>query len=275
MLKHQMDQIEDELLVAMRRSGSAGHPVNKGTPREAFVSGFLSDHLSSMLDVGTGEVIDASSRPEEKRPQIDLVVFRRSYPKLRFGGGIDAFMAESVVATIEVKSTLDKEGLRQAVGAGAAVKRLRRDPASSWIIGPGYKQPGVLSFLVAYDGPARMSTVAGWLPEIHEELGLDYPVLGPKLADRMKVVAPGIDGVFVLGKGCVTFDCLPTTFMSDDHRAAHPNTRWIATSLDRGSLLCLFITLTTAGSGLVFHGLNPLPYLERVRIEARQVELFD
>ena len=49
-------------------------------------------------------MIDANSQPGQKRNQIDIVIYKRDYPKLDFGGGISGFLVESVVATIEAQA---------------------------------------------------------------------------------------------------------------------------------------------------------------------------
>jgi hypothetical protein len=40
------------------------------------------------------------------RHQHDIIIYDNSYPGIYIGGGISAFLVESVVATIEIKSIL-------------------------------------------------------------------------------------------------------------------------------------------------------------------------
>lgn len=275
MLKTHFDQIEGELLNISRRPASTGHSLHKGTPREAFIKTYLEKHLSTLLVIGSGEIIDANSRPGAERPQIDIVVYKRHYPKLDIGGEIYAFLAESVVATIEVKSSITKQELEKSMQAAQKLKQLCRDSASTWVVGPGYKPPGIISLVVAYDGPKTMETVARWIPDINARLGISYPELGTTLKERNRVVAPAVDGIYVLGRGSVTFDALPIGFVSDEVRAAHPQLKWVAVNLERGSLLLLFLTLTTAANGVVVHGFNPFPYLSHVTIQAEALKLFE
>src|SRR5712692_83027 len=105
MLKSHVDAVEGSLLETSKIPANSGHSIHKGTPREAFIRQFLEGHLSERVAVGTGEIIDANSKPKEQRNQIDIVIYKRDYPRLDFGGGINGFLVESVVATIEVKST--------------------------------------------------------------------------------------------------------------------------------------------------------------------------
>src|SRR5437763_161337 len=126
MLKTHFDIVEKSLLATGQIVATAGHPLHKGTPREAFIRDFLALHLADNVGIGTEEVIDSNSKPNEARNQLDIVLYKKHYPKLSFGGGINAFLAESVFASIEVKSTLNKENLRQAIKAARRLKELNR-----------------------------------------------------------------------------------------------------------------------------------------------------
>ena len=137
MLQQHFAAEEAHLLAISRIPANSGHSLHKGTP------------------------------PGEVRNQFDLILYRREYPRLDFGGGINAFLAESVVATIEVKSTLDKDGVRQAVSAASKAKSYERHLVRAFEV--GYHPPAILNYVVAYDGPARMETVRNWVldSEIH------------------------------------------------------------------------------------------------------------
>ena len=104
MLKTHVDAVEGSLLATSQIAANTGHSLHKGTPRESFIKEFLEGHLSERVAIGTGEIIDAKSPPNPpataQRPQFDIVLYKRDYPKLNIGGGISAFLAESVVATI-------------------------------------------------------------------------------------------------------------------------------------------------------------------------------
>src|SRR5208282_287716 len=95
-------------------------------------------------------------------------LYRRNYPRIYLGGGITAFLNESVVATIEVKSTLDQSGVDQVVGAGLATKSLVRSTT-------GLTRP-IANFIVAYAGPAQMSTVFNWIRNAYSARQLSDPL---------------------------------------------------------------------------------------------------
>src|SRR6266849_2753174 len=103
MLHAHLEAVESHLLAISNIPSYAGHSLHKETPREAFIREFLEGHLSEKVAVGTGEIIDCDSQPNPpsiaQRNQFDIVLYKRDYPRLNFGGGITAFLAESVVAT--------------------------------------------------------------------------------------------------------------------------------------------------------------------------------
>src|SRR5262245_28540511 len=103
MLHSHLSAVETCLLSNALLQENTGHSLHKGTPRESFVNQFLRDHLSENIAIGTGEIIDCNSLPGQARNQMDVVLYKRSYPRLAFGGGISGFLVESVLATIEVK----------------------------------------------------------------------------------------------------------------------------------------------------------------------------
>lgn len=264
MLKSHMDAKENALIAISRVPANAGHSLHKGTPREAFIREFLESHLPANVAIGSGEIIDATSQPNAQRNQFDIVVYRRSYPKLDFGGGISGFLIESVIATIEVKSTLTHKDLENAVKAASASKNLTPNVVTSFHT--GFIPPKVLNYVVAYDGPANMHTVYGWLPFIHSGLGITVPDLPLEGDKRMKVSSPSIDGIFVLQKGFIYFDNLPYGFASDAVRQANPDIKWVFADSASGNLLLFFLFLQSATANIEGRWLNPLPYLQGFRV---------
>lgn len=259
MLKTHFDAVEKSLLATAQIPANSGHPLHKGTPREAFVKEFLQGHLSERVAIGTGEIIDASSKPGESRNQNDIVVFKRDFPKLDFGGGVNGLLCESVVATIEVKSLLTQNELLHSCDVAKRLKSLVRNASPGLSI--GYTPPAMLNFVVAYDGPASMKTVHGWLPTIREQLGIQYPQWGMTSEERIKIAAPAIDAVFVLGKGFLYFDNAAIGVMTDSLRAENPSAKWVLCDGAGISLLLLFLMLTQAVSGLSAIHFNLVPYL--------------
>jgi hypothetical protein len=254
-----MDSVEDHLLAISRVPANSGHSLHKGTPREAFIREYLENHLSQNLAIGTGEIIDATSQAGEARNQIDIVLYRRNYPRLSFGGGINAFLAESVVAIIEVKSTLTSDELGKSIRTARRVKQLQRHVVRSFHT--GYQPPSILSYVVAYDGPAQMKTVHGWIDSLHKVEGISIPQMPATGEARVGIASPSLDGIFVLGRGFVQFDNAPMGFANDEIRKQHPDVAWVIGDTPRGSILLLFLGLTMAVSGTTAEWLEPGPYL--------------
>ncbi len=264
MLKSHFSAVEQYLLAISKIPGNTGHPLHKGIPREAFIREFLQSHLSERIGIGTGEIIDANSRSEGKRNQIDIVLYKRDYPKLDIGGGVSAFLAEAVVATIEVKSTLNKAGLSRAMQTASNVKNLSRSiKETMWA---GYRPPSILSYVVAYKGPAQMNTLYGWIKQIDESLGHKYPTMNDP-NQRLKVPSPSLDGVFVLRKGFVHFDNTPLSPFGEEIISEYPQTKWIIWDTPDASLLFFFMQLTMAVSGFSASWLDPTPYIRDVSLE--------
>jgi hypothetical protein len=192
------------------------------------------------------EIIDSGSKSGEHRNQFDLVLYSRSFPKLDFGAGISAFLVEAVIATLEIKSLITKEELRHAIKAANNVKRL--SPGLSGGLRIGHITPGLLSYVIAYDGPATMHTVYGWLDEIHSDLGIIMPTLDANEDVRMQTISPSIDGIVILGKGFIRFDNTPISFFPDAMRQAMPEMKWTIADSPDGNLLYLFLDLTSAAT---------------------------
>lgn len=268
MLKAHLDAVEKHLLEIARIPANSGHTLHKGTPREAFIKDFLASHLSERVAIGTGEIIDANSRAGQQRNQIDIIIYKRDYPKIDFGGGISGFLVESVVATIEVKSVLTKAELEKAIRAAHSIKALHRKINVNFFA--GYQPPGILSYVVAYEGPASMGTVHSWIPEIHASLGIIYPPLGTTREARIKVASPSIDAVFVLGKGFMHFENTPISFITNEALAKNPEIKWSFADASDGNLLFLFIMITNAVTGVSLGCFDLVPYLSSYSMVGRR-----
>jgi len=268
MLKSHMDACENHLLAISKVPANSGHSLHKGTPREAFIKTFLESHLPSNVAIGTGEIIDSNSRPGQKRNQYDIVIYKRSYPKLDFGGGISGFLVESVIATIEVKSYLDKAEFTNAAIAARNSKALKPNTISSFQT--GYVPPGIINIVVSYDGPANMRTIHGWICGVYSSNAIkieDLPLDGTR---RIQTGSGAIDAVFVLGRGFMHFDNLPFGFVDDKIRAANPSMRWVMADTTSGNMLMLFLMLQGATANIEGKWLNAIPYLSTFQVAGIQ-----
>jgi hypothetical protein len=263
MLKSHLDAVERHLLQISQIPANAGHTLHRGTPREAFIKTFLIGHLGARLAVGTGEIIDATSQPRQQRNQFDIVIYKSDYPRIDLGGGINAFLAESVVATIEVKSVLTEVELATAIRSASTAKRLTRNLVTTFIA--GYVPPGILSYVIAYDGPAQIATVHRWIKSAEAAQNLNQARLPGTRDARVTVVSEGVEGVFVLGRGSIIFDNAPVSLINDAAIAAHPDVRYQILSQQEGNMLWLFLLLTQACSNSTAQWANLSAYLQNVR----------
>lgn len=259
MLKSHMDSVEKQLLATSQIPANSGHSLHKGTPRETFIKKYLEGHLPSNVAIGTGEIIDSNSRPGQSRNQYDIVVYKRSYPKLEFGGGISAFLIESVIATIEVKSKLTQADFGKAASAALNAKSLTPNTISSFT--SGYIPPSVLNYVVAYDGPASMATVHGWIGPEYGKLGMRNSPLPTDEQTRLATRAEALDAVFVLGKGFLYLDNVPAGFANNQYRQANPGGKWAYSDTVDGNLLLLFTMLQGATANIEGKWLDSIPYL--------------
>jgi hypothetical protein len=259
MLKSHMDARENALVAISRIPANSGHSLHKGTPREAFIREFLQTHLPENVAIGTGEIIDAHSKPGAQRNQFDIVMYKKNYPKLDFGGGVSGFLIESVIATVEVKSTLTQDDMAQVITAARNAKALTPNVTSSFHT--GYIPPKVINYVVAYDGPAQMQTVYNWIPQIHSNLGIVIPDLPQDESQRLGTSSPSIDGTFVLNKGFIYFDNVPLGFANASARAVNSNLKWVFSDTSTGNLLLLFLLLQSVTANIEGKWLNPVPYL--------------
>jgi hypothetical protein len=265
LLEDHLKAVEGTLLAQSRIPANAGHSLHKGTPRENFLKNFLTDHISERVAIGQGEVFDATSQANEPRHQNDIVIYRRSFPRIAFDKTIFGYLAESVVATIEVKSTLTKDELTNAIKASRDIKQLKRNDYK--LIYSGYQPPSILSYVVAYDGPASMTTVGGWLNPIHQELSIPYPVISSE--DHWTTPSPSLDGIFVLGKGFVTFANSPITFLETEQiRKQTASVKWFYGDTERGSLTHLFLLLTNAINSMAETYIDATQYLTQIHVSS-------
>jgi hypothetical protein len=263
MLQSHFAAVERSILEMARIQNVAGHSLHKGTPREIFVKNFLANHLGKTVSFGTGEILDVESKPKEPRNQHDIVIYRNEFPMLDFLGGIAAFLAESVVATIEVKSNLTYSGLKTSFLSAITCKNMNRnyfDGLKMW-----HFPPAIMNFIVAYNGPAKMKTIYQWIKRLEGELPISHHEMPASKEDRIKIPAPGIDGIFILGKGFVHFDNFMIDCVAPDARQRDQWMRWILVDSEVASLLFLFLNLAQAVCSYPQKAIQLLPYLKDMK----------
>ncbi len=105
------------------------HRLTKGELRELFVSGVLRSFLTEQFDIGCGVIVN--QRGAQSR-QTDVIIYdNRIVPPFIREQRLGVYPAESVLATIEVKSRMTKAELLRAESSALDLKRDVYDQAAS------------------------------------------------------------------------------------------------------------------------------------------------
>ena len=108
-------------------AGQLDHRGLLGRAREIFVAELLTPLLYPTMGACTGVIVDSEGTQSR---QTDVIVFdRRIVPPLLLEASEGMIPAESALFAIEVKSSLNRREIRDAVEKGCALKDLVLDPA--------------------------------------------------------------------------------------------------------------------------------------------------
>lgn len=118
------DQFESVLRAQAKLAGLLEHKPTIGHIREFFIQQVLTKFLPSGLTVGSGKVM--SSENDQMSKQIDIIIFDNRFPKFSITGlpFEVLYPVEGVVATIEIKSTLNSKTLKKALDNSYSVVKL-------------------------------------------------------------------------------------------------------------------------------------------------------
>lgn len=235
-LKEHFNAVENSLKALYKVQKNSGHNLHKGIPREKFISEFLKDHLPESVLIGTGEIIDRKSKSGGKRNQHDIILYRKNFPKLNFGAGISAFLVESVIATIEVKSKIQKSDMRQAMMAAKICKSLERTCLDNKN-GPYINALRPYNFVVAYDGPKDIEKVKNWIDQIKDELEIQDLAIG-----NYQKQSKATDGIVILNKGFLFFGDMK----QEDTDNKKEKKEWTYQDSTEDNLLVFFLVLIDA-----------------------------
>lgn len=243
---------------------SFDHGTNRGQLREAFVRELLSNSTSPWTGIGTGEIIHAGSSLDEGRNQIDVVVHSNRYPRVSLAAGIDLFFGETVSSFVEIKSCLTKTHIKDAarttrtIQSNISLKSQRFNPTGM------VDRPRPYSFVFAYDGPSRISTVLKWMKEAstEDDYGLDELRKTPG-ENRQYFGHSFVDGVFVLGRGYVHLDVMPfvSALQSLSSRGTEVSLDHIWISQDKDELLMLWILINELSEKHLWNNVDLTQYV--------------
>lgn len=232
--------------------------------RAAFVQTFAEPMFGGELRLRRGAVVGLAAAPDAIHPVFDLLLCQWDGPAMVLADGQPAWLAETVVATVSLCASLDEAAMAEAVRAAAAAKRLARRALTG---GQG-PVPPLRSYLVAFDGPASMQQAHVWMKLAYRRQGVDEADLPLTGAERAGVASPGLDGVFVLGRGFLNFDNVEVGLITDEARADTFGMCWAVASHERGALVSLWLQLQQAVTAMAGRRLDPRACAEGFSVPA-------
>lgn len=97
------------------------HSPTKGEENEEVIRELLIDYLPKGYGIGSGIVVGADGKSSKQQ---DIVIYDNSLPDYTLSRDSKLFFADSVIATIEIKTTYSKKKLEEAIANIASVKQL-------------------------------------------------------------------------------------------------------------------------------------------------------
>ena len=151
-------QLEEEPKNRFGQSSAVTSPLSRGLLREYFVEEVLRRHLPSRIQIArNAQIFD---RFDHQCQEQDLVLYRDDFPKIAIGLAAELLMADSVIATVQVKSKLTFREFTKDMEKVESVRRLSRRYSSNGTY-DDYKDR-IKCYLVAYNGP-RLNTLDQWV----------------------------------------------------------------------------------------------------------------
>ena len=100
------------------------HELEGDAARAAFIRSVLDRFLPETYGVGSGQIMDSKGNLSGK---LDIIIYRRDFPRLDLPGTRDIFLYESVIATFEIAAKLVKKTFFEALDQCAALAELSPD----------------------------------------------------------------------------------------------------------------------------------------------------
>jgi hypothetical protein len=187
-----MTKAEKDLWSAWESAKVFSHNGLRGTARENPLGKFLAARLPGAYGICGGEAVDCF---DHHTTQLDLIVYDRirNCPLVE-----DPFLmpAESLLAVIEVKSTLNIEELRKSFAAAKSIRRLR--PYKKGYFVPSRNEDAKHEYRCLYSVFAYSSDLVSstWLPNEWSRI--------QSVAKEMQLDLDLIDRIVVLDRGVIT-----------------------------------------------------------------------
>lgn len=137
------------MLMGAHQAGSSMTSASKGNEREAFINAFLSEILPPQFRFGSGDITDQSGN---RSGQLDVVIEFPFVPSIPIvvGKSPRLYLAEGVVAVIEVKSDISKQW-DEVLRTANSLSKLERRYGTGFSFGARAGK-GVPLYAVGYNG---------------------------------------------------------------------------------------------------------------------------
>jgi hypothetical protein len=219
---------------------------------------FVRPMFGGALSLERGAIIDSRSDAASQPIHVDTLLCRRDAPRLEDPGGPTTWLAEHVIATLDLLPCLDAAGLSRAVEVAHRVKALRRSLRGD---DENEARRSIPCFVVAFDGPARLDEPHIWLKRACRDQGIAEPDLPDAGTDRERIPSAALDGVFVLSRGFLSFDNVDTGHVDDAARVAALGACWLIAAAKRAALAVLYLRIQSALADLTGDPFDARPYL--------------
>ena len=100
------------------------HELEGDAAKSAFIRAVLDRFLPETYGIGSGQVMDSKGNMSGN---LDIIIYRRDFPRLDLPGSRDIYLYESVIATFEIASKLVKKTFYEALDQCASLADLSPD----------------------------------------------------------------------------------------------------------------------------------------------------
>ena len=149
--QHIKDRLKgiQKMLMGAHQAGSPMTNASKGNEREAFINAFLSEILPPQFRFGSGDITDQSG---DRSGQLDIVIEFPFVPSIPIVAGKSPrlYLAEGVLAVIEVKSDISKQW-KEVLRTANSLSKLERNYGTGFTFGAA-AGPKIPLYAVGYDG---------------------------------------------------------------------------------------------------------------------------
>jgi hypothetical protein len=184
-LRFQFRRLADLLAAQAAVAGGTGHAGTTGALRETVVQRFLRPHLPQTIEIRSGVIVDSKGG---RSKQQDLILVDNRFPVISVGSETEAVViAESVLATVEVKSFLSAAELAGCLESSKVTKSLYRSGQHQYEkggLGFGVAALPIHTYVFAFDG-ANLGTLV-------EQISTQCAADGSYVPDATCVVRKGV-----------------------------------------------------------------------------------